>query len=199
MSQLAPPGPKGAAAKGAAATPKPIPAIPAQPEIIPSTGTPAEDKNIEVAKSVLSALEQGQGKKEADFTNLLTDDIEQDGLIHLENMKGKDGAKKFFKAFTAAFPDAKFETTKAVGIGDYAILESVLRATNKGPLGPLPATKRPIAIHIADVFQIRDGKVARAWTFQNGLELQQQLGLFNVPAGPVPASQTLAPAPKAKK
>jgi len=91
-------------AAGAKAKPRPIPAIPAAPETIVATGN--EEKNLDVAKTVLTALEN---KKEADFTGALTDDIEQDGVFHLETSKGKDGAKKFFKSFTTAFPDAKFD------------------------------------------------------------------------------------------
>ena len=179
-------------AAGAKAKARPIPSIPAAPETIVSTGAADEEKNLEVAKNVLAALEGG--KKEADFTNLLADDVEQDGLFHLEMSKGKDGAKKFYKSFTTAFPDAKFETTKALAVGDYAIVESVLKGTHKGALGTIQATKKPIAVHLVDIFKIKDGKVARAWTYQNSLEMQQQLGLFNVAqAGNIPASQA-APA-----
>ena len=133
---------------GAKAKPRPIPAIPASPEIeILTAGTPDEDKNVEVAKSVLGSLEAG--KKEADFTNLLSDDIEQDGLFHLEMSKGKEGAKKFYKSFTTAFPDAKFETTKTLAVGDYAIVESVLKGTHKGALGTIQPTKNPVAVHLS--------------------------------------------------
>ena len=178
MTQVAP--------TGAKVKPRPIPPVPERPEMVESQGAPEEDKNVDVAKAVLSSLEGG--KKEADFTSLLADDVEQDGLLHLEMSKGKDGAKKFYKAFTVAFPDAKFETTKTVGVGDYALVESILHATHKGPLGAMAPTKKTIAIHLADVFKIKDGKVARAWTYQNSLELQEQLGLFAAPAA-VPASQ----------
>jgi uncharacterized protein (TIGR02246 family) len=179
---------------GAKVKPRPIPAIPAAPETIVSTSTPDEEKNVEVAKNVLASLESG--KKEADFTNLLADDIEQDGLFHLEMSKGKDGAKKFYKSFTTAFPDAKFEATKAIAAGDYAIVESVLKATHKGALGTIQPTKKPIAIHLVDIFKVKDGKVTRAWTYQNSLEMQQQLGLFNVAAaGNVPASQATGAKP----
>jgi steroid delta-isomerase-like uncharacterized protein len=177
---------------GAKAKPRPIPEVPAAPETILAKGD--EDKNVTVAKSALAALEN---KKEADFTAALADDVEQDGVFHLETSKGKDGAKKFFKSFTTAFPDAKFEVTKALGIGDYAIVESTLKATHKGALGTIQPTKKPIAVHLVDVFKIKDGKVARAWTYQNSLEMQQQLGLFSVTAGSVPASQAgPAAAPK---
>jgi steroid delta-isomerase-like uncharacterized protein len=177
---------------GAKAKPRPIPEVPAAPETILAKGD--DDKNVAAAKTALTALEN---KKDADFTATLTDDVEQDGVFHLETSKGKDGAKKFFKSFTTAFPDAKFEVTRALGIGDYAIVESIMKATQKGALGTIPATKRPIAVHLVDVFKMRDGKIARAWTYQNSLEMQQQLGLFQVTAGNVPASQS-APAGAAK-
>ena len=179
-------------AAGAKAKPRPIPEVPAAPETIVTKGD--EDKNIDVAKAALAALES---KKEEAFTAVLTDDVEQDGVFHLETSKGKEGAKRFYKSFTTAFPDAKFEVTKAVAIGDYAIVESTLKATQKGALGSIAATKKPIAVHLVDIFKIKDGKVARAWTYQNSLEMQQQLGLFSVTAGNVPTSQATPAAPAA--
>jgi steroid delta-isomerase-like uncharacterized protein len=171
-------------AAGVKAKARPIPEVPAAPETIVARGD--EEKNVEIAKAALTALEN---KKEEAFTAVLTDDIEQDGVFHLETSKGKEGAKKFYKSFTTAFPDAKFEVTKAIAIGDYAIVESTLKGTHKGPLGTIQPTKKPIAVHLVDIFKIKDGKVARAWTYQNSLEMQQQLGLFSVTAGNVPASQ----------
>jgi steroid delta-isomerase-like uncharacterized protein len=171
---------------GVKAKPRPIPEIPAKPDVVTAKGTPDEEKNVEIAKASLAALE---GKKEGDFLGALSDDIEHDGLFALETTKGKADAKKFYKSFTTAFPDAKFDVTRTLAIGDYAIVESVLKATQNGALGTIKATKKPIAIHLVDIFKIKDGKVVRAWTYQNSLEMQQQLGLFDVKAGNVPASQ----------
>jgi uncharacterized protein (TIGR02246 family) len=177
-------------AAGTKAKPRPIPDVPAAPATMIAK-TDQDDKNADVAKAALASLEKG--KKEADFTAVLTDDVEQDGVFHLETSKGKDGAKKFYKGFTTAFPDAKFEVTKALSVGDYAIVESTLKATQTGALGTIQPTKRPIAVHLVDVFKMKDGKIARAWTYQNSLEMQQQLGLFAVTAGNIPASQATAP------
>ena len=176
---------------------RPIPPVPDKPEVIATTGAPEEDKNVELAKAALAALET---KKEADFVGALRDDVEHDGLFHLETTRGKAEAKKFFKSFTTAFPDAKFEVGKALGIGDYAIIESTLKATHKGALGKIAPTKRAVAVHLVDVFKITEGKIARVWTYQNSVEMQQQLGLFDVKPGAVPASQkapaTAKPAPR---
>lgn len=169
-----------------AAKARPIPPVPAGPETIPGKGTPEEEKNVDAVKALFAGLE---GKKEADFLGALHDDIEHDGLLHLETTKGKAEAKKFFSSFTTAFPDAKFEVTKAHAIGDYAIVESTMKGTQKGALGAIPATKKPVAIHLVDVVKIKDGKIARVWTYQNSVELQQQLGLFDAASVNVPASQ----------
>jgi predicted ester cyclase len=188
MTQIAGPGVK--------VTPRPIPAVPTTSETIASTNSPDEEKNVGVAKSVLASLEGG--KKEADFTGLLADDVEQEGLFALEMSKGKDGAKKFYKAFTTAVPDAKFEVQKTVGVGDYAIVESIMKGTHKGALGSIAATKKPVAIHLCDVMKIKDGKVVKASTYQNSLELQVQLGLLNLPENSsLPSSQAAPPKPAA--
>jgi steroid delta-isomerase-like uncharacterized protein len=173
---------------------RPIPAVPAAPEVFAATGGDGETKNVEIAKNALGALEP---KGEEKFTSLLSDDIEHDGLFALETTKGKADAKKFFKSFTTAFPDAKFDVKRAIGIGDqWVIVESTMKGTNKGQLGPLPATKRPVDIHLADVFRIKDGKINRVWTYQNSLELQEQLGMFDVKQpGTIPPAPA-APAPK---
>jgi steroid delta-isomerase-like uncharacterized protein len=178
---------------GTAKKPRPIPQVPQAPETF--EGKDDDAKNVDVAKKALAALES---KREADFTAVIADDIEHDGLFHLETSKGKAEAQKFFKSFTTAFPDAKFETSRVLAVGDYVIAESVLKATHKGQLGTIAPTKKPIAIHLVDVFKIKDGKIVRAWTYQNSLEMQQQLGLFNVAApGNVPASQAAPAKPAA--
>ncbi len=178
------------------AKPRAVPPVPAMPEMIFAKGAAEEDKNLDVAKAVLASLES---RKEADYMKLVADDIEHDGLFHLDTAKGKDAAKKFFKAFTTAFPDAKFEVKWGMSNNDYAILETVMTATHKGALGQIKATKRPVSLHLVDVLKIKDGKVARAWTFQNSLEMQTQLGLFEVKAATVPASQAAPKAPAPKK
>lgn len=178
----------------AKAKPRPVPSVPAMPEMIVAKGAPEEDKSLDVAKQVLAALES---KKEADYLKLVSDDMEHDGLFHLETAKGKDAAKKFFKAFTTAFPDAKFDVKWGMSNNDFAILETVMTATHKGDLGKIKATKRPVSLHLVDVLKVKDGKVARAWTFQNSLEMQTQLGLFEVKAANPPASQAGAGKPAA--
>jgi steroid delta-isomerase-like uncharacterized protein len=168
---------------------KPIPTVPASPEMIASAGGPDEDAKAEAAKAVYAALEK---KSEADFLGKLSDDIEYEG--HLGSVKGKADAKKFFAAFTKAFPDAKFDVGWSQGFGDYAIVEYTLRATHKAPIMGIAATNRKVTVHAVDVYKTKDGKVVKAQTYSNGLELMNQLG----PGNDVKL-QNVAPAAAPKK
>ncbi len=167
---------------------KPIPAVPAAPEMI-AAGAADEDAKVDAAKAIYGALEK---KSEADFIGKMADDVEYEG--HLGSVKGKADAKKFFGAFTKAFPDAKFEVTSSWGVGDYAIVEYALKATHKGPIMGVAPTNRKIIVHAVDVFKMKDGKLVKAQTYSNGLELMNQLGPGNdVKLQPTPAA---APAKK---
>jgi steroid delta-isomerase-like uncharacterized protein/uncharacterized protein (TIGR02246 family) len=179
----------GASKAGKAA--RPIPTIPATTDVVASKGTPDEDKNVEIAKAVYAAMEK---KSEADFVGKLTDDVEYDGLIHFNTVKGKDEGKKFFKTFTTAFPDAKFEVVGSWGFGDLVVTEQVLKGTHKGPIDKIPASNRGVAVHAVDIFKVKDGKVARAWTYTNTMELATQVGMFQVPMVNAPAGAGAKPA-----
>jgi steroid delta-isomerase-like uncharacterized protein len=189
---------------------RPIPTAPSgPPEMHMAKGTPDEDKNVDVAKTMYSALEN---KKEADFLGTLSDDIEYNDMTLPEAMKGKGEAKKFFGMITKALPDLKTPATTSMGVEDFAILEYNMTGTQKGPMGPIPATKKPVSVHGIDIFQLKDGKVVRGWTYSNNAELLGQLGLLKAPgdakgapgakpgdkkpAAPATAPAAAKPAPK---
>jgi len=149
----------------------PLPTMPSTTETIVGTGSADETARLDVAKGLYAAI---QSKSEADFLGRLADDVEYEG--HLGKVKGKAEAKKFFQTFTKAFPDARFDVANAWAAGDYAIVEYTLSGTHKGTILGIAPTSRPIQVHAVDVVKIADGKVARAATYSNGLELMNQLG-----------------------
>lgn len=166
---------------------RPIPPIPTAPENVVSANAASEEKNLAVARSLLTALE---ANKEAELLAVLTDDVETDGFLDLETTAGKAQARPVFKSFTTTFADARFEGPKAYAVGDYVFVVSTLKATHKGFSSTPKAAGRPVALHRADVVQVRDGRVARLWSYQNGLELQQQLALTpKTPPAKPPTSQ----------
>ena len=162
-----------------------VPALPPSAQRVAATGSADEGKNVELAKAMSAAIES---KKEADFVAALTDDAEFEDLTMPLPSKGKAEAKKFFKAMVTAFPDAKVETHNAWGVGDFVISESTMTGTNKGAFFGLPATKKAVSVRSLDIVQVKDGKIAKGWSYSNAADFMQQLGHMPAPKAPAAAA-----------
>jgi steroid delta-isomerase-like uncharacterized protein len=176
--------------------PRPIPTVPATAELI--EGKDSDDaKVLDAAKAVHPAL---AANKKDDFMNLLSDDVEYDGILSVNTVKGKKDAKGLFDTLRTAFPDMSFQDQNAWSFGDNAIVEYTMSGTQKGKLGTLPASKKPVNVHLVDIYKMKDGKIVRAWTYQNSLELYDQVKEVNVPVVTPPKTGGAAPAtPPPKK
>jgi steroid delta-isomerase-like uncharacterized protein len=164
-----------------------IPTPAASVEMHVAKGTPEEDKNVEAVKAMEASFES---KKEADFLASMTDDVEYADMSMPENSKGKGEAKKFFAMFTKAIPDIKNTVSNATGVEDFVIVESNVTGTQKGALGPFAASKKPVNMHGIDIFQLKDGKVVKGWTFSNNVELLTQIGVMKPPAAAAAKTET---------
>jgi steroid delta-isomerase-like uncharacterized protein len=171
----------GLAPKG---TPKPraVPTIPSSTEWHVAKGTPDEDKNGDPLKAMYAAFDKGP-KGEADFVAPLADSVEWDDLAMPATMKGKDDGKKFFKSWTAAFPDSKGTVTNSWGVEDYVIVEATWTGTHKGAFMGIKPTNKSINVHLVDVAQVKDGKIVKGWTYSNAAEMLMQLGVIKPPGG----------------
>ncbi len=156
-----------------------IPALPASAENHAAKGTPDEDKNVEQLKTFYTAMEK---KSEADFLAAMTDSTEYEDFSQPQTFKGKSDAKKFFGTFTKAFPDLKQSANTVFGVEDYVVAETTMTGTQKGPLGPIPATKKPVTLKSIDILQYKDGKLVKGWTYANGADMMMQLGVLKAPA-----------------
>ncbi|MEO7112771.1 MAG: ester cyclase [Polyangiaceae bacterium] len=140
-------------------------------------GTPAEDAANGFATTMYTAMDS---KKEADF--LATIDDNGDFVDNAGPMAGvvtkKADAKKFFAMWTKAFPDAKTTITNSFGVEDFVIVESTMNGTQKGALGPMKASNKPVSLHSAEIYQIANGKMIHGWSYSNGGELMMQIGMM---------------------
>ena len=89
---------------------------------------------------------------------------------------GKQQVKTWISSRTRAIPDATTEIITIIGVGEFVLVESVLRGTLKGPLGRLVASSKPFAVHRGVVVQVKDGKLSRLAAFMNGKEIAQAVG-----------------------
>ncbi len=176
---------------------RPIPAIPSSPQVFTSKGEADEAKNADVAKAMNAAFD---AKKTDDWVASMSDTIEWDDMSQPQTAKGKAEAKRFMKEMGTAFPDAKPTITNTWTFGEFVITEGSWTGTHKGAFFGMPATKKTVTSKAVDIMQFKDGKLVKGWSYSNGADFMQQLGLMPSPgakAGAKPAD-TKAPATGAK-
>jgi len=164
---------------------RPVPTLATAPQMVIATSSADETKNTEAASKMFASFEK---KSEADFVAAAADDISWDDMTQPETSKGKEAAKKYFKAMTTAFPDVKTTTTNAWGVGDFVIAEGTMTGTHKAAFFGIPATKKQINLHGLDIIQFKDGKAIKGTSYGNGVEMMSQLGLMPAPGAAKPAA-----------
>lgn len=98
-------------------------------------------------------------------------------------LKGRDQAAEWERAFMEAFPDAKMDIATSYDSGDTVTIEWVFHGTNTGPL-PLPsgeklsATGKRVTVRGVDIVTVQGGAVAQLHSYYDQVELMTQLGLM---------------------
>jgi ketosteroid isomerase-like protein len=166
-------------------------------------GTPEEDKLADWGKGIAETFSKADLKA---AVALMADD--GDDWINISRMpptKGKKEMTKGIDAWFKAVPDQKWTVSNAWGVDGFAIVESTLTGTQKGRLGSLPPSSKPITgWHWLDISQSSaDGKVLHHWGYANLIEMMEQTGALKhagaKTGGPMDAAgakASAAPAPK---
>lgn len=113
---------------------------------------------------------------------VLTDDVELVDMATGQTLHGKDGFSGWLGVWQVAAPDARAEVTSVVVEGDRVATEHTGRATHTGPLptpaGEIPPTGRRFELQFAEIFDLRDGRIARMTAYWDSASLLRQLGLL---------------------
>jgi steroid delta-isomerase-like uncharacterized protein len=173
---------------------RPITPLPTSTEWHFAKSDAGEDKGVEGLKAGYAAFEKKDDKAMGD---MVTDDVLWDDLMAPAPTKGKAETVKYWKSFMTAFPDLKAPATNVWGVEDFAIAEMAFTGTPKGAImGLTSQTKKPVALHLVDIVQTKDGKIVKGWSYGNSVELLAQFGLMKPAAAPK-ADAKPAAAPKA--
>lgn len=150
---------------------------PAAPQVFEQTqtGSANEKGDVAIVRSWLDALENN---KEADYVGALADDVEIYTLESASPMKGKEDARKYYKATHKAIGQLDTTVNDAWGVAEYAIVEYDIDGEQLGAftwiplLAPLPARTTQLAhFDIVDVCEIRDGKIVRIWRYDDPAQI----------------------------
>ena len=177
----------------------PTPPIPDVPTGAPELIGGDEDA---AAVKLLTAL-NGAGKKrwKQCSTKLCTAGFVQHDARTATDLGTPEAHAASHDAFFTAFPNMSRTVEDVTSFGPgWAVVFSRAKGTQKGPLGPLVATKKAVDLGVAELVRIEDGKVAESWRYDNGLELLAALGVFTAPTVPAaePAEAEPAKAEPAK-
>jgi len=142
------------------------------PIVLVAKDDPAERANIDLITKQMDAFNAG---KTADMAALWTDDVVESDQGADKDHKGTAEVENDLKALLAAFPDAKATNTYVFASGDYVVAEGRLTGTHKGPFGTLKATQRQVDVGYADLYKVKNGKIAEMWRFRDSHALIEQL------------------------
>ena len=160
--------------------PPAIPTAAASVQAHVAKGTPDEDKANGYTTAMYASLD---AKKQDDFLATIDDAgdfVDYAGPMATTVQKKAD-AKKFFGMWTKAFPDAKTTINNSFGVEDFVITESTMNGTQKGAMGAIPASKKPVTLHSVEIYQLANGKMIHGWSYSNGAELMMQIGAMKMP------------------
>lgn len=177
-------GPKGPPVRAVEATP-----TGATTFWIAADGDPASDT---LAKIWLTDAQKGA----KDLAALATDDIVVSNQYMPSDTKGKKAFEKDVSEGLKAFAEPKFSGTTCVPATDLIACEYTWTATWKGPAMGMKPTGKTGTVHSLEVFEIKNGKVARTTAYANGVEFASTFGLMDAPppAAPPPTAPPAAAA-----
>ncbi len=148
-----------------------LPASPARgaPVVFEQTGTTEERDNLTRVRAALDALEANDP---AAYEASMADDAQVFTLESDNPIRGKAGATAYFRAMHKGLGQLDSTIDNAWAVAQFVILEYDLSGEQVGPLGWVPARRgKVVRIHIVDVIEMRQGKFANVWRYDNPGEI----------------------------
>ena len=104
-----------------------------------------------------------------------------DCTVHMtgveQPIRGVAAWKEFVGGLLKAFPDLHFTIEEQLTDGPRVVTRWRATGTHRGPLGPVPATGRPITVDGIIIDHLERGMVTERWEQWDQSRMLQQLGL----------------------
>lgn len=117
------------------------------------------------------------------YFDLYTDDVAIHGLPGTGGTVGKQGVVDFYRAFWAAFPDAKVEPAEMFSADDLLAVRLQVKGTHRGEIMGVPPSGNEIDVEQITIFKLdADGRCVERWVRLDELAFLQQIGAMPAPA-----------------
>lgn len=135
--------------------------------------------NVALVRSLFDAFDAGDLDR---AVGAVADDFELVDVAAGQTFRGPEGCRRWLATFRAALPDARTDIVNIFSEGDRVACEHVGRGTHSGPLvtsgGEIPATGRKVELRIAELYQVREGKITQLHAYYDSATMMRQLGLL---------------------
>lgn len=135
---------------------------------------------VEENKALVRRFGEAMNSRQLD---LLDDIVAPDFIRHCQatpdvHVRSLQEFKEFLRQDTAVFPDSIQTARHIVADGDLVAVWETYEGTQKGPMGPFPASGRRIQLDIAVFLRLENGKIAEIWVTWDNMAALAQLGHF---------------------
>jgi steroid delta-isomerase-like uncharacterized protein len=136
-------------------------------------------RNVETFKAAHQAFNT---RDFAAVANAMAEDVVYHDRARDVTFRGRTGFKEFMQGWIAAFSNAEISEPIYIDGGDTVVAQFTGRGVNDGPLGPLPATGKPVTFHFCEIVRFNEaGQVVSGDAYYDQLSILVQLGHAQAP------------------
>jgi len=112
---------------------------------------------------------------------VIAEDCRFEDVARGELLRGRDGYRRDYQRWRAAFPDGEVKIVNVIVQNTWAVVEFVNRGTHTGPLhsslGDFAPTGRRMEARYCSVMRVADGMVVEGRDYYDSASIARQLGL----------------------
>jgi steroid delta-isomerase-like uncharacterized protein len=140
--------------------------------------------SIENNKAAVTAFVQAISEQEwATLDALVADDVVRRSRTYGQpELRGRRQLVEFLQNESITFPDARQKILYLVAEEDRVAAALQFSGTQKGPMGPFPASGRHIEANFLAMFRLKGGRIAEVWVEWDNLSALLQLGHLALPS-----------------
>ncbi|MGQ0622529.1 MAG: ester cyclase [Panacagrimonas sp.] len=92
------------------------------------------------------------------------------------DIRSREQFKDFMRQDSLTFPDSQQTFTRIVAENDWVAAWALYEGTQRGAMGPFPASGRKLSFEFAMMMRIVNGRIAEWWVTWDNLTILTQLG-----------------------
>ncbi len=137
------------------------------------------DANKQVVREFVEAINRQDWRR---FEELVAPDVVRHSSTYGQpTIRSRDELRKLVAAEAETFSDAHETVNFLVAEGDMVAVHSAFRGTQRGPLGPFPASGKQLSADFISIYRVDSGRIAEAWVEWDSLSGLIQLGHVAAP------------------